>query len=256
MTFSDFLKKVLGCKEQEYLENYQNAQVEITRLKEEPSIKKQFDDKYPKADISYSGRTLPNSNTMTNVPVTILITPTDYQIKNDLKKWGLDKISNEDDLVKIYKKIKEFYKYAYDQASWGKEEIWEFPFETRNKISTGADCDSWAIFQASYYISAGFPNYKVRVTAGMCGVGGHATVYVYSEKDSKWHHLNSTYGVMFDKLVDFPTHEDAESKKDVMGIFDVWFSFNNEYAWHEFSTTSAGKSFKKFKDERIKIGPI
>jgi intein/homing endonuclease len=108
-------------------------------------------------------------------------------------------------------------------------------FLLENGVVVG-NCDSWAIFQASYYIAAGVPRWMVRVVAGNCEYGGHATVYVYSKVDNKWHHLNSTYGRNMNKhlIKNFPTHKDAEQGNDKIGISEVWFSFNDKFAWSKF----------------------
>lgn len=218
------------------------------------------DNKYPSAEIYYKGRTFPNSTQMIEVPVNVLITPNDPQIKADLKKWkiSLTEDNYETEIIKLYKKIRtKYYKYNYDKNVWGTAEIWEFPFETFEKMKsnwTGEDCDSWAIFQASYYISAGLNPSYVRVVAGMTSLGGHATVYIFSEADQKFHHLNSTYGRFWGtKLSDYPTHADARSGKDKIGIQNVWFSFNNLHAWHTFKTDADALSYKKEVDPNIII---
>ena len=216
----------------------------VKNLKEE-----ELNNKYPKADIKYGGRSLPFSTQKCEVPVNVLITPDDFQILNDLNKWGLMR----GDVVKIYKKInQEYYKYKTDNVTWGVDEVWEFPFESRLRFNEGLDCDSWAILQVSYYIAAGFPEWKVRCVAGITPNNiGHLTVYIYSEVDNKWHHLNSTYGLIFDKLEQYPTHESAESGDDSIGIKTVWFSFNNIFSWHVFKTEESAKSFKKKKGDIV-----
>lgn len=223
---------------------------ELNNLKNPDKLIKQLNEEYPEANVVYSGRTLPNSQTMCSVPVSILVTPNDWQIIKDLKDWGLYR-TNEDHetlIPKIYKKIlQKFYKYDYDINVWGKDEIWEWPFETRTRYSKGADCDSWAIVQASYYIASGVNPAFIWCVAGNTSLGGHCTVYVYSKNDSKFHHLNSTYGNMFETVSEFPTHKDAEEERDKIGISSVWFSFNNERSRTTFSTKATkDKNLKKF----------
>jgi len=195
-----------------------------------------WNNKYPKAIITYGGRYLPFSDKKIQVPVSVLITPTDPIILEDLKEWGfLDSNESWETLIpKIYLKIKrKYYEYEFDRKVWGKDEVWEFPFEMREKgFKKGYDCDSWMIFQLSYYIGCGCPEWRLRGVGGNTRRIGHATVYVYSLETREWHHLNSTYGSMFTgiSLSQYPTHDDA-GKADDMGIVRVWFSFNNKYAW-------------------------
>lgn len=195
-----------------------------------------WNNKYPKVTITYGGRYLPFNDRKIHVPVSVLITPTDPFILEDLKEWGF--LDSQEDwetlLPKIYLKIKrKYYEYESDRKVWGKDEVWEFPFEMREKgFKNGFDCDSWMIFQLSYYIACGCPEWRLRGVGGNTIRIGHATVYIYSLESRQWHHLNSTYGKIFtgSTLTQYPTHDDA-GKADVMGIVRVWFSFNNKYAW-------------------------
>lgn len=215
----------------------------------------ELNNKYPKANIEYIGRTFGTSKDMIPIDVRLLITPQDFHIQQEIKDNNLQIKDPETDVPKIYKYIySKYYKYVEDQINYGLPELWEFPFEIlekkRRNPNVGFDCDSWANFQASFYIAAGMPSYKVRAVAGMSKLGGHSTVYVYSDIDSQWHHLNSTYGLLKGKISEFPTTDDA-GKNDNLGIYDVWFSFNSEYSWHIFKTSSARDSFDKNKNKFI-----
>lgn len=214
----------------------------LRALTDTDPLQDQWDNKYGKTIILYPGRSLPHSTTVCDAPVNVLITPTDPLIKRDLKDWKMIGGRNADWetlIPKIYNKIRtKYYHYEYDQNLWGYKEVWELPFELREKAQSDylkADCDSWAIFQVSYYLAAGLPSWRVRVVAGMCELGGHATVYVFSKEDNKWHHLNSTYGNAFTKISEYPLHKDAEEGRDKLGIKQVWFSFNDKWAWAQFA---------------------
>lgn len=222
----------------------------------EPSEEsKYWNTKYPAANIEYSGRTFGTSKDYIPIDVRLLITPQDYHIHDILKQNKLYLKDNNDDIdktiIKIYKYIKNtYYKYVYDQDNYGITEYWEFPFEILERKkkygNAGFDCDSWANFMASFYIASGIPNWKVRVVIGGCQLGGHSTVYVHSDETNKYHHLNSTYGNnwnTYTKISQYPTTDDAETT-DKLGIKNVWFSFNNDYAWHKFSS-EAKQEFKK-----------
>jgi len=216
------------------------AKIDELKVKEEP-LAKIWNDKYPKTTLSWNARSLPFSTTKIKVPLTTLITKSDGTILKDLADWGIDsdKESFETLVPKIYNKIRtEYYHYARDVNVWGNNEVFEFPFEMKAKAALEGkdmafDCDSWAIFQVSYYLAAGLPSWRVRVVGGKCkGInGGHATVAVYSLKTKQWYHMNSTYGKSFDTISTYPSIND---KTDKIGIGTVWFSFNDEYSWAKF----------------------
>ena len=96
------------------------------------------------------------------------------------------------------------------------------------------DCDSWAIFQVSYYRACGLPSWRIRIVAGKTRKGGgHATVAILSLKTNKWFHLNSTYGskAVGNTISEYPTIND---ETDTIGIETAWFSFNELYSWYQF----------------------
>lgn len=245
----------------DYVKQLEEKESQLTKLKldydnlikqnepktEDEKLEKYWNEKYQKTLIEYSGRSLPFSTETCKVPINVLITPHDGYIINDLTKWELYRTGEDPETLipKIYKKIKsKYYKYKFDNDVWGANEVWEFPFEMRAKAEkTGKwafDCDSYASLLVSYYIAAGVPRWRVRVVAGASWVGGHSTVYCYSLKDNKWHHTNSTYGFKeYDNLSEYPTHSDAKSKDNVngidpLGIYSVWFSYNDLYCWQDF----------------------
>ncbi len=213
--------------------------------KEDDPLAKELNNKYPKSDIEYRGRTFIDNDKRIPIDVRLLITPQDFHIHNliDKHKLHIKESTYEEDVVKIYNWIKtNYYKYTYDSNNYQVSEFWEFPFEIleRKEIDkdAGFDCDSWAHFQLSFYRAAGLPAHLGRVVVGDTKIGGHSTVYVYSKKTGKWHHLNSTYGGNFQRkttLSDFYTSKDAQDK-DVIGIYRVWHSNNDLYAWSTFET--------------------
>ncbi len=232
--------------------------IEEAENKVENSLQIYYDNKYPKVNILWSGRSLPFSKQKVSVPVSDLITPNNYRINKLLENWKFDLNEDFETLIpKIYNKIRtSYYKYTSDKLTWGQPDVWEFPFEAFYQIdrNKGLDCDSWAIFQTSFYLASGLPSWRVRCVAGNTPLGGHLTVYIFSFKDSSWHHLNSTYGRKYDNISSFPTTEDA-GNLDNIGITNVWFSFNDLYSWHKFITKEDEKTFKtkKNKDKNIII---
>lgn len=254
--------KVLTDEQQKQLELERKQSQQLRDQVEDFNIKATLDEiehelisKYPPAKITYKGRSLPFSTTKIEFPVNCLITPYDPYIVSDLISWGLYNTGEDwETLVpKIYKKILlKYYKYDYDINVWGKDEVWELPFEMRAKLfKKGFDCDSWMSFQMSYYLAAGVPYFVVRGVAGDTSIGGHATVYVYSLHDEKWHHINSTYGgLLADMVSGYPTHDDAREGKDQIGITKVWMSWDQRRCYYDFKQSFP--ELKKFKIESIK----
>ncbi len=218
---------------------------ELTKERVMDKLNKRLLEEYPSKKISWNARSLPFSTEKCRVPVQVLITPNDPYIVQDLKDWKLYKTGEEYETLipKIYKKIKvKYYKYEFDKNVWGTNEVWEFPFELRAKgFSEGFDCDSWSNFLVSYFRAAGLPAGKVWCVFGETDLGGHSTVYVWSDVDYKFHHLNSTYGRhSYSQVHLYPTHDDARIGKDKIGIKKVWGSYNDLCARSMFNIKKIG----------------
>ena len=226
-------------------------------------MEKIWNEKYPKADITYSRYMMVSKGTekFFNIDVRLFIQPNDFVIQNDLTKNKLmvgEQKSLNKLIPKIYHLAKKNYKYSYDDDNFGFGEVWLFPFELRElrKINKAGDCEDWSHKIVSYLISAGVPDWRVRVVCGDTkgGFGGHSTVYVLDDGLETWRHLNSTTPYhKFDDLTLFPTSKDEDDK---FGIGNVWLSFNNKYSWHVFETKTSAKNYKKEKAMLpIKIKP-
>jgi len=211
-------------------------------------MKDYWDERKPKADILYTGRPLPHSSANVDVDVKLFITPQDCTITNWVASTGV-KVRNPEkcnaDILRIYKIDRGEFKYAYDQQSFGFNEVWLFPYELNIKGS--GDCEDNSHRIASRLIAAGVPSWRVRVVCGMTFGGiGHSTVYVLADDYSSWVHINSTTPLEYknpvnglslldtDDLLKLPK---SNNSKDVMGIRDVWFSFNDYASWHVFETS-------------------
>lgn len=216
---------------------------------EEQETEEFWNTKYNQATITYPGRSYPFSNKAIYAPINVLVTPNDPRVISDLKAWGLYRTGEDPETLvpKIYKKVyNTYYKYIFDKDVWGVNEVWEFPFEMFCKIDeqaklgnkAGFDCDSWGCLLASYYIASGVRRWRVRCVAGDTSIGGHYTNHIFSMEDYKWHHLNSTYGgTLKNKISEYPLNSDAKDPvtkvgKDIIGIYRVWFSFNDLYMWY------------------------
>lgn len=233
----------------------------------ESEMAKYFNNKYPKVNVSYKCRPLPNFEELLECDPAVLITPGDWVIENEIKKEGFSvEEKNHDEIMQeIYNWAKKKkYSYAYDWNLYGKNfpEVWEMPFEINSRIEQnlvkGADCDSWAIWLKSYFNAAGIPDWKTRIVIGNCKLGGHATLYAFSTETEQFHHMNSTYGSAFvnKPLSSLPTTDDAKTKVDEFGIYGVWFSFNQTYSWNKFLTPQDEADFKKLLGEKVKITEV
>jgi hypothetical protein len=230
-----------GVLIQDLTEIIHGLQRDLMPFLEDSEEAKYWNNKYPKANIEYRGRAIGLAKERIPIDVKLLITPNDFTIHDLLKANNLyiEDGNYEEGIPKIYRWIKRnMYKYEFDQDVHGVIEFWEFPFEViqrvKGKPEKGFDCDSWAHLMVSMYIAAGVPSWRVRVVVGDAFIGGHSTVYCYSDVDGKWHHLNSTYGNNQSlKISAYPTTEDA-FVNDGAGIQRVWMSFNDKFAWHKF----------------------
>lgn len=262
--------QVNGCEKQkdDLFSEKQSILSELEKLKESVDPKlKEWDEKYPEANIEYSGRYLFNSKKRVPIDVRLLITPQDFHVREYLDQWGLiwDGVEPLNSfIVRLYKKIQQtFFLYESDDQRYGVSEYWEFPFEVFNSFDASGrgafDCDSWAHLQATFYLAAGVPVERVRVVCGMTSQNiGHSTVYVLEDSLTQFRHLNSTsdYTSFKNKslLTDFPTSGDALTI-DKIGIASVWFSFNSKKAWHVFKTDAIEKGFKKKGKKLFNIYP-
>ena len=234
--------------------DYDNLKRELEIAKEnqaepEQAEKDYWNNKRPKADVFYRGRTIPLTTEMISNDVKVFITPEDAKIQKDIKKYGLkvnDVKNCNADILKIYKhtRTKQInpYKYKYDNQSFGIGEYWMFPFEL---MAMGkGDCDDWSHELVSYLIGAGVPNWRVRVVCGTTYSNfGHSTVYVLADDLKTWKHLNSTTPISMITQSDLMQMPNSNNPADTIGIKNVWFSFNNEFAWHTFETNAGRDEF-------------
>lgn len=212
-----------------------------------------WNNRVPKANVLFNARKLPGYPMHFSVDVRQMITINDSVIYRDLSDYSLlvsDPDKCNDDIYRIYRhsRLKEInpYYYEFDNKGFGCE-FFMYPYELR-QLQRG-DCDDWGIELASYLISAGVTEWRVRCVVGMTfSGGGHLTVYVLADDLSNWYHLNSTtpWWIVEEEgrlqLTDFPK---AGDPKDSIGIEDVWFSFNNKYAWHAFETHASEDNLRK-----------
>jgi len=233
----------------------QKLQDEVEKKEKESYWEQYWNNKKPKTDIFYLGRVLPTTKTRLKIDVKLFVTPQDAGIHKELRSnnlyWDGREPLNQH-ILKLYKwHQKRFLRYKHDKELFGIPELWMFPHEMM--AMKKGDCDDYANSLASFLIASGVPYWRVRVVAGTTYSGvGHLTVYVLGDDMKTWYHLNSTtpyYWIQAKKLEGMPT---TNNPKDKLGIKDVWFSYNNRYAWSVFETSTAARRFKEH-EKKIQI---
>ena len=254
--YQDYLDRevtVAGMPQDDLIWDARIIRTHEPRPKPEDYGEDYWNNRVPKADIVFRARKLPDYSMHFSVDVRQMITVNDSFIRKDLETHGLmvkDAEKCNDEMYRIYRhtRIKESnpYDYEYDNNIFGCE-FFMYPYELR--ILGKGDCDDWGIELASYLISAGVPKWRVRCVVGLTfSGGGHLTVYVLADDLATWHHLNSTtswwtvQAKEWKQITDFPK---AGDPSDTIGIEDVWFSFNNNYAWHTFETHASEDNARK-----------
>lgn len=221
-----------------------------------------YDKKYPPAQISYSGRYLPNyGNYAIDVKVFASCGINDYNLYNyvarckafvrDIMKEKNIKFHEACDeaVLRIAKSTP--VRYGYDYSNYNVNEYWMFAPETYKvvyELNRSADCDDYAHLRHVLYSIAGVPQGLIRVVCGDTkgNLGGHATNY-YLKSDGKWYHINST-----SNIYSFNDWKDKNDPNDAIGIGNVWFSYNAINSWSVFKTDTAEKSFYNNRDKLTK----
>jgi predicted transglutaminase-like cysteine proteinase len=207
--------------------------------------------KYPVANIEYDGRPGEGSQ---DVKIFSLCGQNDYRLRRVVQDADaiVSKIVQESTMQGNFHKACDAAvarvtaavkcHYVTDYAKYNVNEFWAFAPATY--YMQRGDCDDWAILRHVACRIAGVPAGLLRITAGDARNGeGHATNH-YLASDGKWHHPNSTTSY------NLPEHPDATSfplidePSDKLGIASVWFSFNEERAWHVFTTSAGEDTFK------------
>lgn len=112
---------------------------------------------------------------------------------------------------------------------WEVEETHNFVFV--NGLIT-RQCEDGSILMASLMLNAEIPNWRVRVTAGLvesgikAELGGHAYVTYCREVDNQWVVLDWCYRE--DSMIAINGKPIIKNRPEYK---QVWFSFNNKYAW-------------------------
>ena len=211
----------------------------LTRLlckgNKENKLEEYYNNKYPKADIFYKGRPIPNSKTRVSIDVRNFYNKNDALIRtiaNEQINGKTDDEKTYNCLIWIIKNIK----YVKDKTK-GHNEFWQFPFETLY-YKTG-DCEDGAILLANLMITKNIPYWKIRLSAGNVVGGGHAYLTYYCEETYKWVVLDWCYYPNYLKI------NKRKDYKDEKKYGSVWFSWNEKYSYHSGLNTESKKVLKQ-----------
>lgn len=209
---------------------------------------------YPEANITYGGLyvgTDVNRRVVLDVKTWALAGQNDYQLMAAIKGSGIHvskylaqaggDFYKACDIAAMRVAERIVVNYVPDIKEYNSGEYWQWAPVTF-AIQKG-DCDDWAILRHAAYRIAGIPEGLLRITCGNNRNGeGHATNY-YRDSTGVWRHINSTTSFpIHSSITEFPAQNNSS---DQMGVTDaVWFSFNAEKAFHQFSTASAEDTFR------------
>lgn len=188
---------------------------------EEHTKEDYYNNKYPKYPITYSGRTLANSQEMISIDVRNFFTPYDFELKT------LSIFTGDDDYkaLKCVEWVIDNITYVTDKSQFGISEEWMFPYETL--VTRKGDCDDGAILMANLMLISGIPYWKIRLVAGNSTAGGHCYVTYYVENKDKWVILDWCFWPN-KKLI----KDRIEYKLDKR-YKEVWFSWNQKYSFYK-----------------------
>jgi len=193
------------------------------------TLKSYYNNKYPKKNITYRRTTRKGT---IEIDVRQFLNPHNFMLPDIRGKDDDETAFNG--LMWVIKNIK----YTPDKKQYGLSEYWCHGYETFN--TRLGDCEDGAILLYDILRKNGIPAWKLRVTAGWVKVGkskaGHAYLTYYSVKHDKWVILDWCFYPSYRKIAD------REPYYENPFYLDVWFSFNEEYAWAK----AVGKEAKEF----------
>lgn len=195
-----------------------------------------WNNKWPRAPIIYTGRQIQKERIAADVRSFIL--KDDEIMQTVIKDHSLISRTPNETAWKVQKFVCRNLSYAYDTDTYNCPEFWQFPFETIQGKVVG-DCEDGGILTASLLINCGIPSWRVKVAAGYvqeaptAPKGGHAyCIYLADRADSprklEWVILDWC----FFPDANLPVESKPLASKNKY-YKDVWFTFNNEYSWHQ-----------------------
>ena len=132
--------------------------------------------------------------------------------------------SDDDTVYRCCMFVQDRIRYIGDTEARNQAEFWQYPEDTLTR-GTG-DCEDGAILMKSLTLATGVPDWKVKVQAGMVKGGGHAYCTYIRDDDTQcvldWCYWSNRLPV-----------SKRRAFKDEPNYYDIWFSFNKEFAYAE-----------------------
>jgi len=170
--------------------------------------------KYPKANISYERE---ETDGLYKIDVRNFVFYRDFNIP------VVSGSSNDKKALNALVWVTDNITYTKDKTVYGFDEYWAMPWQTlKRKLG---DCEDGSNLLHSIMLKSGVPYWKIRGTAGMTPLGGHAYVTYLVDDNSKWVCLDWCYYP--NKK---PVSQRVDYKEDKL-YGDVWFSYNKDYAF-------------------------
>jgi hypothetical protein len=201
-------------------------------------LKNFWDNRYPKNPVIYKSRSIPQKTdqgiilSQVDIDVKTMFTPNDEIVKNLIKTNNIGGVTNDEKMLNIQRWVTQNIQYIGDDLNQSAIEYWQFPFETI--LLRNGDCEDGAILIGSMAINMGIPPFRIRVVAGLVQPaptapnGGHGYIAYLRESDNQWVAIDWCY------LQD--SHLGIENKlilKNNPIYKEIWFTFNNEFSWHQ-----------------------
>lgn len=215
------LKKLFGCKEEEYLAEIEKLEAENLLLKKNLTVnpkEEYFNNKYPKVNLTYSRYEFDGDY---KVDIRNFIQPFDAEIPT------VEGSTDDEKALKGLLWVLENIKYVADQLEYSKAEFWSYAYQTLSHKK--GDCEDGAILLYNILLKSGIPYWKLRLSAGWVNLNkkkvGHAYLTYYCEASDKWVVLDWCYWP--NKLI----IENRADYKDESNYLDVWFSWNQKHCF-------------------------
>lgn len=215
---------------------YKNRKGDLMNKEVKQEVIDYWNNKWKKKPLKYAGRTLKKSNIAIEVDVKNFITVNDIILQSIVESNNLRKNTYNETAHACQKFVVQFLTYTSDEIQDSCPEFWQFPFESI--ASREGDCEDGAILMASLMINAGIPSWRVKVIGGLvqeaptAPEGGHGyCVYLADREDGSMEWEIHDWCYFEDSNVPTGSKPLAKDGGYNQCYKDVWFSFNNEYAW-------------------------
>lgn len=202
-----------------------------------------YNNKYPKQDITYKGRFVPNSTETVAIDVRNFLNEHDSAVKKISDGLLISRLSDDEKALSCLLWIIDNIKYVSDSQK-GKKDYWQFVFETLY-YKTG-DCEDGAILLANLMMASGIPYWKIRLSVGDVKAGAHGYVVYYCELKDRWVILDWCYEVNKSKI------SERKDYKEEADYLTVWFSWNSKYSFSKGLNDKAEKILNEDKSVDLK----